>query len=123
MRPETKARIDAFERRERRRRFAFLLAVAMLVAGSAYAYTRPSEEIGIITATVVRSEVGIDHWGQSFHHLTARLAGGAIVNVGTLLNDEPLGVATPVQLSKIRGAWGNTYYRLHVRPGRPEQLK
>lgn len=112
MRRELKEKLDALERAEKRKRLFLGLALAVLIAGAAFLYSRPSTAFGHVSATVERSVVGVDHWGQEFHQLRVRLDDNRVVPVNTLLVKRPLKLGQQVTLSRHQGFWGNVFYRL-----------
>lgn len=112
MRSDTKSKLDALERRERWRKIAWVGIVASLVLVAAYLYAKPSAALGQVTATVERSVVGVDAWGQGYHQLTVRLENGRQIQVDTFLVRRSLPIGTTVVLSKQKGAFGNVFYRL-----------
>lgn len=115
MRPETKAKLDALQRREMRKRVRLYAIVALVISAAAFLYFRPSTAVAQIPATVERSVTGVDHWGQKFHQLSAKLTNGRVVQVQTFLLDHPLKLGQRVTLTQYQNAWGGVFYRLHPR--------
>lgn len=120
MRRDLKEKLDALERAEKLRRGLLWAALAVLVVGAAFAFSRPSTALGPMLATVNRSVVGVDHWGQEFHQLRVRLGDGSVVPVDTLLINRPLKLGQQVTVTRYQGYWGNVFYRLQR--GTPNSL-
>jgi len=112
MRRDLKDKLDALERAEKLKRWLTVAIVSGIVAAAAFLYTRPSTALGTVPAAVERSVVGVDHWGQEFHQLRARLSDQRIVPVDTFLIKRPLPVGQRVTLTSYQGFWGNVFYRL-----------
>ncbi len=112
MRRDLKQKLDALERAEKLKRFCSLVVLAFLIAGAAFLYSRPSTALESVPAAVEMSVVGVDHWGQEFHQLRARLTDDRIVPVDTFLIKRPLKVGQQVTLTRYQGFWGNIFYRL-----------
>lgn len=113
MRSDLKIKLDALERAERLKRLFLIALVAGIIGVAAFLFTRPSTATGTITATVERSVVGVDHWGQEFHQMSARLNNDRIVQVETFLIKRPLDIGQRVTLTRYEGFWSNVFYRLH----------
>jgi len=112
MRRDLKEKLDALERAEKLKRTAVIAALSIIVAGAAFLYSRPSTALETVPATVERSVVGVDHWGQEFHQLRVRLEDDHRVPVDTFLVKQPLNIGQRVTLTRYKGFWGNIFYRL-----------
>ena len=112
MRRDLTEKLDALERAEKLKRWFLVVALALLVAGAAFLYSRPSTQLESVSAAVERSVVGVDHWGQEFHQLRVRLATNRSVPVDTFLVKRPPKVGQRVTLTRYQGFWGNIFYRL-----------
>ena len=119
MRRDLKNKLDALERKERLRRLSITLVLGFLIAGAAFLYSRPDTQTGNVSATVERSVVGVDHWGQEFHQLRVRLDNNRVVPVDTFLVKHPLKTGQRVTLARYKGFWGNVFYRLAPRSKTP----
>lgn len=112
MRAETKQKLDALERAQTIRKGLLVALLGAILIVGAFAYTQPRTFSGYETATVTRSVVGRDHWGQPFHNLTVRLENGETRPVETFLVPRPLPAGKILKLEKWSGFWGNVVYRI-----------
>lgn len=112
MRPDLKQKLDALERGERWRKRLVLAAAATVIAAFAFFYTRPSQHLEDVQAVVVASERGVDHWGQTFYRLQARLADGRLVTIDPGMETRLLTQGTTIELAHFKGAMGRHIYRL-----------
>ena len=115
MRQDLKEKLDRLERGERLRKRLVAVSAAAILASFAYIYIKPSVHLEDLSAVVESSETGVDHWGQKFYLLRARLPDGRIVVIDPGLATDQRRQGETIEVSHFHTVFGRHVYKL--KPG------